>query len=194
MDIEEILSALREIRREQREQRQEQDSLARLLSRLVGRLEQDDELQERAEVADRQERADHHAVLLRQLSDLAGRVDSAERAVRGIPKKTLSEVEQEIYKLRTARWEASQPLSSNEPMPLPPAPRGDSTGRYVLPAAHPEPAKEDESLAPTAAQWRGIGKVVKGILSHRLTHGGGLLLAWEAIKHLPSWVAHLIAH
>jgi len=125
-DSNQIQAVLHEM---QKDLRRETGEIVDAVNRLVKALEYDDRRREcddeRAE-----ERAERdHDKLIEAIGTLAQHVENNGKSLRELPERILQVIEKEIYKLRTARYEAQQAL--NEPLPLPPANYREPTGQHV---------------------------------------------------------------
>lgn len=179
------------IENELRSLRQEIDGVASSLTGLVRALEQEDRLRERVELAEERERDKRHDDILQQLEVIKRSSEAVGMALRDLPDRLLNHVEKKIYELRIARYEANQSGFANEPAPLPPVPtRRDATSKIIALVE----GKEEGSVALTAAQQKGLVKVVKKVWDYKFHIGGGAVgFHWlvERGAALLEWIKHL---
>lgn len=166
------------------------DDLENGVTRLVGQLEADARYRDRLEALAKEARDDRHEQLEEAISDLRQRIENTGASMRDLPERLLNFIEKEIYKLRTARYEAMQvgaapvPLPGRgdpTPQPLQLPPHREQTGKIAV--AAPEP--DDVTLTP--AQQRGIARVA--VIVWRWSKW--VLL--PVVGGLVEWLRHLIA-
>lgn len=178
------------VENELRSLRQEVDELAGSITQFVRLLEQDNRLRERAESAEEKELDRRHEFLIETLDGIKRSSEAVGVALRDLPDRLLNHIEKKIYELRVARYEAQQAGVANEPAPLPPPPgRRDPTSKVIAMVEG-----KDDDVALTAAQQRGIVKIVKKVWDYKFHIGGGAIgfhwlaergaAIWEWIKHL----------
>lgn len=187
-----VESELKRVSQEVSDLAQEVDGLGRQLTKLVGALEQDDHLRERAEAAEERERDDRHEEILKALKEIKDACKAMAAYARDLPERVVRHVERKIYELRVARFEAQQAGVQNEPALLPPVP---------MPPAREPTAKviaqiegKDESAALTPAQQRGLAKLIKKAWDYKFHVGGGIVGAhwlWERAAAIVGWLKHL---
>lgn len=173
-DDEMVQAILRELRRMLEAVHAEVGKLNTSTTRLVEALEAEYKYRDRFETLQRERENEQHEELEealddlhelvekqriendRTLDDLRQRVENAGASMRELPERILQLIEKEIYKLRSARWEALQSTSERE-VTTPPggAQAYRETGKIAVAAPDPE----DVSLTP--AQQRGLVLVAK---------------------------------
>lgn len=195
-----LVQQVSQLTRNTDQQGTELDQLAGVLTGLVRNLEQDDQLRERAERFDTEERDKRHKSVVDSLELIAKAIETLATKQRDLPEALLDHVERKIYELRIARYDAKQAGVSNEPAPLPPPPtHRDPTGKITLPVNLPPalPAHEDDSIAPTAAQQKWLVEKGKWLLARKWRIiGGGIsgagVLHWLA--HSWHWIVDVVKH
>lgn len=192
--VDDLGRMVHQLAQDQRDLSGEVDGVARNLTQLVRSLEQDDKLRDKAERFEEEERNRRHQAIVQSFQNIVTAVEKLYRKVSDLPKDMVDHVEQKIYDLRIARYEARLAGVHNEPALLPPVPTAtrEHTGKIDLAPALTDEA--DESIAPTPAQQRWLARKAKWLRDnkyHVLGYGAGAV-AWLA--HGWHYIVDLLKH